>query len=294
MLHVEDPTDPRLDDYRHLNDAAARRAADPEGAPHGVVVVEGAVALEQLLSSDLQVRSVLLSPTRAAALSDRLTGVDTVYVAAREVLAAVAGFDVHRGVLAAAARPAPADPAAVIGAAVVGAAVVGAAVVGAAVVGTAQRLVVLEGLSDNENVGAVFRNAAALGIDAVLLDGTCTDPLYRRSIRVSSGWTLRLPFARAGSSAELLALLGAAGVRTLALTPAPEAVPVDAAADRGLFDGAVAFVVGAEGPGLSAATIAACDAAVRVPMAAGVDSLNVATSLAVVAAFAAARRNWSP
>jgi tRNA G18 (ribose-2'-O)-methylase SpoU len=284
VLHVEDPTDPRLDDYRHLNDAAARRAADPEGAPHGVVVVEGAVALEQLLSSELQVRSVLLSPTRAAALSDRLTGVDTVYVAAREVLAAVAGFDVHRGVLAAAARPAPADPAAVIG----------AAVVGAAVVGTARRLVVLEGLSDNENVGAVFRNAAALGIDAVLLDGTCTDPLYRRSIRVSSGWTLRLPFARAGSSAELLALLGAAGVRTLALTPAPEAVPVDAAADRGLFDGAVAFVVGAEGPGLSAATIAACDAAVRVPMAAGVDSLNVATSLAVVAAFAAARRNWSP
>ena len=289
MLHVEDPTDPRLDDYRHLNDAAARRAADPEGAPHGVVVVEGAVALEQLLSSELQVRSVLLSPTRAAALSDRLTGVDTVYVAAREVLAAVAGFDVHRGVLAAAARPAPADPAAVIGAAVVG-----AAVVGTAVVGSSQRLVVLEGLSDNENVGAVFRNAAALGIDAVLLDGTCTDPLYRRSIRVSSGWTLRLPFARAGSSAELLALLGAAGVRTLALTPAPEAVPVDAAADRGLFDGAVAFVVGAEGPGLSAATIAACDAAVRVPMAAGVDSLNVATSLAVVAAFAAARRNWSP
>jgi tRNA G18 (ribose-2'-O)-methylase SpoU len=279
VLHVEDPTDPRLDDYRHLNDAAARRAADPEGAPHGVVVVEGAVALEQLLSSELQVRSVLLSPTRAAALSDRLTGVDTVYVAAREVLTAVAGFDVHRGVLAAAARPAPADPAAVIG---------------AAVVGSSQRLVVLEGLSDNENVGAVFRNAAALGLDAVLLDGACTDPLYRRSIRVSSGWTLRLPFARASSSAELLALLGAAGVRTLALTPAPEAVPVDAAADRGLFDGAVAFVVGAEGPGLSAATIATCDAAVRVPMAAGVDSLNVATSLAVVAAFAAARRNWSP
>lgn len=279
MLHVEDPTDPRLDDYRHLNDAAARRAMDAEGAPHGVVIIEGTVALEQLLSSELQVRSVLLSPTRAAALSNHLTGVDTVYVAAREVLAAVAGFDVHRGVLAAAARPAPADPAAVIG---------------AAVVGSSQRLVVLEGLSDNENVGAVFRNAAALGIDAVLLDGACTDPLYRRSIRVSSGWTLRLPFARASSSAELLALLGAAGVRTLALTPAPEAVPVDAAADRGLFDGPVAFVIGAEGPGLSAATIAACDAAVRVPMAAGVDSLNVATSLAVVAAFAAARRNWSP
>lgn len=274
MLRVEDPTDPRLDDYRHLNDAAARRAADPQGAPHGVVVVEGAVALEQLLSSELQLRSVLLSPTRAAALSDRLTGIEPVYVAPREVLAAVAGFDVHRGVLAAAARPVPADPAAVIGA--------------------AHRLVVLEGLSDNENVGAVFRNAAALGIDAVLLDGACTDPLYRRSIRVSSGWTLRLPFARAGSSLELLALLGAAGVRTLALTPAPGAVAVDEAADRGLFDGAVAFVVGAEGPGLAVATIAACDAAVRVPMAAGVDSLNVATSLAVVAAFAAARRDWSP
>ncbi len=151
----------------------------------------------------------------------------------------------------------------------------------------------MEGVSDNENVGALFRSAAALGLQAVLLDGACTDPLYRRSIRVSSGWTLRLPFARAATTTELLELLAAAGIRSVALTPSDGAVDVDRAAAAGLLDDPVALVVGAEGPGLSPATIAACDAAVRVPMAPGVDSLNVATSLAVVGAFAGARRGWT-
>jgi tRNA G18 (ribose-2'-O)-methylase SpoU len=132
----------------------------------------------------------------------------------------------------------------------------------------------------------------ALGLDAVLLDGATTDPLYRRSVRVSSGWTLRVPFARAATSAELVTVLDRAEVRTIALTPAPEAVAVDDAARGGLFDGRMALVVGAEGSGLAADTVARCSAAVRVPMAPGVDSLNVATSLAVVAAFAASRRGW--
>lgn len=272
MLHVTDPADPRLDDYRHLTDAAARRAVEPGDAPHGVVVVEGRLALEQLLRSGHRIRSVLLSPAKAADLGPTLEGVDVVYVAERDVLAAVTGYDVHRGVLAAARRPAPADPADVVAA--------------------AHRLLVLEGVTDNENVGALFRNAVALGLDAVLLDGASTDPLYRRSVRVSSGWTLRVPFARAATSAELLTALDRAGVRTIALTPAPEAVAVDDAARSGLFDGRIALVVGAEGPGLAAGTVARCTAAVRVPMAPGVDSLNVATSLAVVAAFAASRRGW--
>ena len=273
MLHIDDPGDPRLDDYRHLTDAAARRAIEASGAPHGIFVVEGPLALDQLRASDHHVRSVLVTPSRAATSAERLEGLGPVYVAERPVLAEVCGFDVHRGILAAAERPAPATPAEVLSG--------------------RTRVLILEGVSDNENVGALFRNAAALGIDAVLLDPTCTDPLYRRSIRVSSGWTLRLPFARGATTADLLAAVRHHGLRSIALTPIDTAVAVDTAAASGLLDDPVALVVGAEGPGLSARTIAACDAAVRVPMAPGVDSLNVATSLAVVAAFAGARRDWS-
>ena len=273
MLRIEDPDDPRLDDYRHLTDAEARRAIEAGGAPHGIFVVEGPLALDQLRASDHRVRSVLVTPARAASLGTRLDGMGPVLVAERDVLAAVTGFDVHRGVLAAAERPEPAAPA-------------------TALAGH-RRVLVMEGVSDNENVGALFRSAAALGLQAVLLDGACTDPLYRRSIRVSSGWTLRLPFARAATTTELLELLAAAGIRSVALTPSDGAVDVDRAAAAGLLDDPVALVVGAEGPGLSPATIAACDAAVRVPMAPGVDSLNVATSLAVVGAFAGARRGWT-
>lgn len=273
MLRIEDPEDPRLDDYRHLTDAAARRSIEAGGAQHGIFVVEGPLALDQLRASAHRIRSVLVTPARAESMGDRLVGFEPVLVADRAVLADACGFDVHRGVLAAADRPAPSEPSEILEG--------------------RSRVLVLEGVNDNENVGALFRNAAALGLDAVLLDAACTDPLYRRSIRVSSGWSLRLPFARADRTAQLLAALADRGIRTLALTPSPGAVPVDVAAADGLLDGPVAFVVGAEGPGLTADTIDACDAAVRVPMAPGVDSLNVATSLAVVGAFAAARRSWS-
>lgn len=276
MLLVEDPDDPRLDDYRHLTDRAALRAADPQDAPFGVLVAEGAVALDQLLASTLRVRSVLLTPARArsigttvaAALGDRAP----ILVVGRDVLAAVAGYDVHRGVLAAAARPEPIDPASVLA-------------------GSA-RVVVVESVSDNENVGALFRNAAALGFDGVLLDEACADPLYRRCIRVSSGWTLRLPFARTGDLGALLADLRRSGVRTVALSPAADARDVDEAVRAGWLGDPFALVVGAEGPGLTPATLAACDHRVRVPMAPGVDSLNVATALAVVGAFAGSARHW--
>ena len=269
---VTDPADPRLDAYRHLNDAAARRAVEgPDG--RGVFIVEGAVALEQLLASEHHVRSVVVSPTRAAALADRLHGrVDVVLVAEREVLRSVTGFDVHRGVLAAGLRPTPSDP--------------------DLLVRSARRAVLLEGVSDNENVGAVFRNAAALGIDAVLVDPACADPLYRRSIRVSSGWSLRLPTARVPDTEAALATAAAVGMRTVALSPGARALDVDAAAAAGALDDPVMYLLGAEGPGLRAGSIDGADVVVRVPMAGTVDSLNVATSLAVVASFAAARRGW--
>jgi tRNA G18 (ribose-2'-O)-methylase SpoU len=187
------------------------------------------------------------------------------------VLARVCGYDVHRGVLAAADRPAPRTADEVI-----------------AGVGT---VLVAEAVNDNENIGSLFRNAAALGVGAVLLDPACADPLYRRSIRVSSGWSMRLPHARVPDTAAALGALARAGVRTVALTPQPDALAVHDAAGSGVLAEPLALVVGAEGPGLSPATLASCDATVRVPMAPGVDSLNVATSFAVVAAFAAAARN---
>lgn len=272
MTTIDDPDDPRLDDYRHLTDAAARRAVESSGAAHGILVVEGLVALEQLLNSTLVIRSVLTTPSRAKALSPLPADVPRL-VATRGVLSEVCGYDVHRGVLASAARPEPADSRRLISA--------------------ARRAVVLEGVTDNENIGSLFRNAAAFGMDAVLLDRTCADPYYRRSIRVSSGWAMRIPHARVPGARDALEVLHERGFRTVALTPNRGAAPVDVATEAGNLDDPVAYVVGAEGTGLTQETIDACSCAVRIPMSAGVDSLNVATSLGVIAAFAAARRGWT-
>jgi tRNA G18 (ribose-2'-O)-methylase SpoU len=143
----------------------------------------------------------------------------------------------------------------------------------------ARLVAVLEGVNDHENLGALFRNAAALGVDAVLLGPRCSDPLYRRSVRVSMGHVLRVPFAELpGPWPESLDVLRAAGMQVAALTPAADAVPLTVSGLRGER---VAVLLGAEGPGLSAEALAAADVRVRIPMAAGVDSLNVATAAAV-------------
>ena len=273
MERIDDPHDGRLDDYRHLNDAAVRVAIELDGADAGCAIVEGVVALDVVVRSGVPLRSVLLTPNRVEALSGVVDALGTevpVYVADRQVLAEVVGFDLHRGVLASARRPAAPDPTAVLAA--------------------SRRVVVTEALNDHENLGALFRNAAALGMDAVVLDDRTADPLYRRSIRVSSGWAAVLPHPRVGPLPDGYAPLRAAGFRVVALTPSDDAVDVDRAGAAGLLDDRVALVVGAEGPGLSDAAIRGADHAVRIPMAPEVDSLNVATSLAVVAAFAAARR----
>lgn len=265
IVEVTDPTDPLLRDYRHLTDAAARRA------DHPVVIVEGVVALRRVLGAGVPLRSVALTPTRARELGPEVTVAapgTPVLVAERSVLAGVTGFDVHRGVLAAIDRPPPRPAVDVLAAARASGAVA-----------------VAEGLSDHENVGAVFRNAAGLGLGAVLLDDRCAEPLYRRSVRVSLGWAAVLPHARLGPLPDGLVTVRDAGFRTLALTTSAAAVPVGRAGPVGLFDGPVALLVGAEGPGLAPGTVSACDAEVTVPMAAGADSFNVATALAVVGAF---------
>jgi tRNA G18 (ribose-2'-O)-methylase SpoU len=186
------------------------------------------------------------------------------FVATQAVVEATVGFRLHRGVVACASRVAPVDA--------------------AAVVRSARRLLVIEGVNDHENLGGLFRNAAAFGVDAVLLDPTTADPLYRRSVRVSLGHVLRVPFARLEPWPAALELLHTAGVATVALTPDLSATPIArlaaelAARHRPT---PLALIVGAEGPGLTAATRRASAQRVRIPMADGVDSLNVATAAAV-------------
>ncbi len=199
-ISISDPEDHRLELYRGLPDAALRRRAERE---HGVFVVEGARSVRTLLTSPYPVLSVLLRPERLAGLADVVAEAHErrapVYVAGRQVFDGIAGFPVHRGVLALAGRLPYPEPLAVL------------AEVTAAVV--------VEGVNDHENLGAIFRNAAALGAGAVLLDPSCCDPLYRRSVRVSMGQVLRLPFSRLAPWPAALTDLRTAGFAVVALDP---------------------------------------------------------------------------
>ncbi|MDP9092720.1 MAG: RNA methyltransferase [Actinomycetota bacterium] len=253
IFEVSDPADPRLDDFRDLTDADVR----PDR--RGIVIAEGANVVERLIGSPYAVRAVIGVPSRIAALGPALAGIDApAYVADKWLLSDLVGFRVTRGVLAAAVRPLPLEVAAVLA--------------------HARRVAVLEALNDFENLGALFRNAAAFGVDAVLLDPQCADPLYRRSVRVSMGHVLRVPFAVVpGSWPESLAPLRDLKFRLLAMTPSAQATSLREVAVPARW----AVILGAEGPGLSAAALTWADEQVRIPMAEGVDSLNVATAAAV-------------
>lgn len=259
---VDDHTDPRLDDFRDLR-RADRRPDRPGG--RGLVIAEGAVVVRRMLTSAYPVRALLGLDRRYDELSGELAEIQApYYVASADVMARVVGFHLNRGVLATADRV-PFPPASVL-------------------IRGAGSVAVLEGIGDHENLGAIFRNAAALGVDAVLLGEGCADPLYRRSVRVSMGTVLRVPFAPLpGPVLDAAALLRAEGFRVAALTPNPAAVPLNSAG----LTGRIAWWLGSEGPGLSADALAAADVLVRIPMADGVDSLNVATAAAI--AFAAGR-----
>lgn len=251
--------DPRLTDYRGLTDPARRRAWEP-GA--GVFIAEGRLVVERLLGSRFTVRSVLVTPRGLEALRPRLEEKDvTVLLVTRQIAETVTGYDVHRGILAAASRPPLPEV--------------------EALVATARTLVVLEDLTDQVNTGALFRNAAALGADGMLLSPRCCDPLYRRSVRVSMGAVLVLPFTYLDPWPAGLAALDDHGFIRLALTPDGRAEPVDDVAARLAAGARVALAVGSEGPGLSERAQAACTHRVRIPMEAGQDSLNVATAAAV-------------
>jgi tRNA G18 (ribose-2'-O)-methylase SpoU len=258
VVDITDPGDPRVDDFRDLN-SVDRRPDLPSGK--GLVIAEGVLVAQRMIASRFTPHAFLGTERRLAALSDDLTHVRApFYRASAEVMAEVVGFHLNRGVLAVARRPAELTLAEVLDG--------------------ARTVAVVEGVNDHENLGSVFRNAAGLGVDAVIFGTGCADPLYRRAVRVSMGHALLVPFARAQQWPADLDELRGRGFRLLAMTPDPAAQTL-AEAMSGLADQKVAVLVGAEGPGLTETAMRASDVRVRIPMSRGTDSLNVATAAAL-------------
>ncbi|TDD35186.1 RNA methyltransferase [Nonomuraea terrae] len=262
LEYVTDPGDPRLSDYTRLRDVELRKSLEAE---RGLFLAEGEKVIRRAVGAGYPIRSVLTTCRWLTALQDAL-GDATVYVVSDEIMSGIAGFPVHRGALASMERlPLPSVETLLKG-----------------LKGGPRRLLVLEDLVDHANVGAIFRSAAALGVDAVVLSPRCADPLYRRAVKVSMGAVFSIPYARMDDWFGDLAQLREAGFRTLALTPDQSATPLDAAARSER----VALLLGAEGDGLSSHWLEEADEAVCIPMsasalAAGVDSLNVVAAAAI-------------
>jgi tRNA G18 (ribose-2'-O)-methylase SpoU len=255
-ITITDAADERIADYRALTDVELRTRWEP---PHGLFIAEGELVLRRAIAAGYRVRSVLVDAKRVEQFADvRLDGAP-VYAATQDVLEAATGFHVHRGVLASFHRRPLPDASEILA--------------------TARRVTILEDVNTHTNVGAIFRGAAALGMDAVLLSPSCADPLYRRSVRVSMGQVFAIPYATLAPWPRALDVVRDAGFTLLAMTPAADAVPLQdlggAARQR------PALLLGAEGAGLSRAAIEHSDARVAIPMQRGVDSLNVAAAAAV-------------
>lgn len=258
VIDVDNAADPRLDSFRDLN-SVDRRPDLPSGK--GLVIAEGVLVAQRMLASRFQPFALLGTDRRLAELAADLKPVDVPYYrASAEVMAEVVGFHLNRGVLAASRRPEELSA--------------------AELMQSARTVAVLEGVNDHENLGSIFRNAAGMGVDAVLFGSGCADPLYRRAVRVSMGHALLVPFARLPEWPKSLYRLRDNGFRLLAMTPAGDSQAL-ADAIPSLRDEKVALMVGAEGPGLTDVALRASDVRVRIPMANGTDSLNVATAAAL-------------
>ena len=255
--------DSRLDDFRNVSDPALMRG-------RGLFVAEGRLAVERLLGSRFRTRSLLVIESALAGLEPALAarrddGALDLYVADSSQLRRVTGFRFHRGCLALGERRAPGGDDAGLPPAAPG-----------------RPLVVLDGVSDPDNVGSIFRNAAAFGAAGVVLSPACADPLYRKAIRTSMGTVLQLPFHLAGADEwpGILERIRNAGTRVVALTPLEPATGIEAFAGRGRDDG-IALVLGNEGDGISRGALDRCDERVRIDIEPAVDSLNVATAAAI-------------
>lgn len=261
-IHLDDPADPRLADYLHLTDVALRRCLEPE---RGIYLAESEKVIRRALAAGHVLRSLLMAPRWLVELADVVEDAEEagcpVFVGGPDVIAALTGFHLHRGALAAMQRPAlPAL---------------------ADVLAGARRVVVVEDVVDHTNVGAIFRSCAALDVDAVLVTPRCADPLYRRAVRVSMGTVFQVPWTRVDPWPGSIAQLQAEGFTVAALALDDAAVSLDTlAADP---PERLALVVGTEGDGLSQRTIRGADLVVQIPMSGGVDSLNVAAACAVAA-----------
>ncbi|MBP6526406.1 MAG: RNA methyltransferase [Dermatophilaceae bacterium] len=259
---ITDPQDPRLHDYVGLTDVALRRRTEPE---RGLYVAESEKVIRRALAAGHHPRSFLMGERWLTDLGDVVTAAEAngipVFVGDPDVIEALTGFHLHRGALAAMQRPELPTVAHVLDG--------------------ARRVLVLEDIVDHTNVGAVFRSAAALGVDAVLVTPRCADPLYRRAIRVSMGTVFQVPWTRIDPWPGAVSLLSGLGFTTAALALRQDSVGLDELAadppDR------LALILGTEGDGLSHRTLAEVDLTVRIPMLGGVDSLNVAAAGAVAA-----------
>lgn len=256
-IEISDGSDPRVRDFMSLTDVALRRVREPV---EGLFMAESLEVIKRAIAGGYSVRSILTEPRWLGQVAELALGSSRdqvpVYLAERDVLEQITGYRMHRGLLAAMQRKQqpPSE----------------------SVIEGAERILVLDGLVDHTNVGASFRSAAAMGMDAVLVTSRCADPLYRRSVRVSMGTVFQVPWTTLGDDALSSVLTD---YNTVALTPAAEAEDLTDLVGR--LSGPTALVVGSEGPGLSANTLREADHRARIPMAGNVDSLNVAAAVAV-------------
>ncbi len=259
-ITITDPNDPRLEDYVSLTDVALRRRTEPE---RGLYIAESQKVIRRALAAGHRPRSYLMAERWVVDLADLVDEAEAlgipVYVASHTVIEARTGFHLHRGALASMQRPVLPSVAEVIA--------------------VANRIMVVEDVVDHTNVGAIFRSAAALGVDGVLVTPRCADPLYRRAIRVSMGTVFQVPWTRIEAWPAGINQLRAAGFTVVAMALAQDSVPLEVL-ERDPPE-RFALIVGAEGDGLTARTVASADVTVRIPMAGGVDSLNVAAAAAV-------------
>jgi len=257
VVRIDDLSDPRLADYSNLTDVALRRLSEPAG---GLYIAESSKVIARAIAAGHTPRSVLVQQQWLDDLSPIVGGFDVpVFVASAPVLETLTGYNLHRGALAAMHRP---DLRPV-----------------GEVIRDARRVVVLEDIVDHTNVGAIFRSVAGLGADAVLITPRCADPLYRRSVRVSMGTVLQVPWTRLDEWPMGAQQLHDAGFHVAALALSDRAVSLDEFASNAPEK--VALVLGTEGDGLSSTALRLADTVVTIPMMHGVDSLNVASASAV-------------